>query len=180
MAPKVFEESGFRVTAPAPAFRFADLAAYRALSGQQLKEMDVGWWEKSPRGTDRLLLLELKGVDVWKSSPTDPTRPREHLIQTCVEKATDALLMLAGAWMATTWGQGLTSELPQLVPATGDAALKLVFLIDIPAGHRELLLPVRDEIKRRLSGRLGIFGVPPVSVIDLESALKMGLPVTRI
>jgi hypothetical protein len=69
MAPLTFEESGFRVTAPDPAFRFADLVSYRALSGQHLKEMDVGWWEKAPNGTERLLLLELKGMSVWQTPP---------------------------------------------------------------------------------------------------------------
>jgi hypothetical protein len=181
MAPLTFEESGFRVTAPAPAFRFADLASYRALSGRHLKEMDVGWWEKSPNGTNRLLLLELKGVTVWQSPPDDPSKPHEHLIRTCIEKATDSLLMLSGAWTPTAWGQGLARELPaQLVPYPGDGAIKLVFLIDIPTGRRELLLAVRDELNGRLAGRLGVFGLKSVSVIDLEAAQKMGLPVTRI
>jgi len=183
MAPIVFEESGFRVTAPDPSFRFSELPAYRALSGQHLKEMDIGWWEKSPKGTNRLLLLELKGMEVWQSLPDDPKKPHEHLIRTCVEKATDTLLMLSGAWLPTTWGKELAAEAPpQLTPYAGDghAALKLVFLIDIPASHRELLLAVRDQINGQLSGRLRVFGLKHVSVFDFETAQKKGLPVTRV
>jgi hypothetical protein len=181
MAAIDFEESGFRVSAPDPAFRFSGLESYRSLSGRQLKEMDVGWWETTPDGKNRLLLLELKGMEVWHSRPDDPMNPHEHLIRTCVEKATDTLLMLAGAWIPTTWGQQLARGLPpQAHPYPGDGALKLVFLIDIPAGHRELLHAVRDEINGRLEGRLGVFGIRRVSVIDFESAQRMGLPVARI
>lgn len=181
MAALVFEESGFRVHAPAPAFRFCELKSYRTLSGRRLKEMDVGWWDKSPEGTERLLLLEVKGAEVWQSPPDDPKKPHEYLVRTCVDKATDTLLMLSAAWNPTTWGDGLAKELPpQLVPYPGDGALKLVFLIDIPAGRRELLLAVRDEINGRLAGRLGIFGIKSVSVIDFEAAQKMKLPVTRV
>jgi hypothetical protein len=181
MAPIVFEESGFRVEAPDPAFRLSDLALYRALSGQQLKEMDVGWWGPSLEGQQRLTLLELKGLEVWQTPPDNPLKPREHLVRTCVEKATDTLLMLGGAWIPTPWGQELSRSLPaQALPYPGARALKLVFLIDIPVGRRELLLPVREEINGRLQGRLGIFAMRHVAVVDFESAQKMGLPVTRI
>jgi hypothetical protein len=180
MTPLVFEESGFRIAPPDPAFRIAETAAYRALSGRRLKEMDVGWWETLPDGRHRLLLLEVKGIKVWQTPPDNPAKPHEHLVQTCVDKATDTLLMLAGKWTATTWGQELTKELPVEVSVyPGDAALKLVFLIDIPTRRRELLLAVREEINSRLSGRLGIFGKQSVSIIDFESAQKMGLPITR-
>jgi hypothetical protein len=181
MATIVFEESGFRVDAPDPAFRLADLAPYRSLSGQQLREMDVGWWGPSQEGHQRLMLLEVKGLGVWQTPPDNPLKPHEHLVRICVEKATDTLLMLAGAWAQTTWGRELARSLPtQAVSYPGDKALKLVFLIDIPAGKRELLLPVREEINSRLQGRLGIFGMRHVSVVDFESAQKMGLPVSRV
>ncbi|MCP3136063.1 hypothetical protein [Pyxidicoccus xibeiensis] len=181
MTPIIFEESGFRVEAPVPAFRLADLPPYRLLSGKRLKEMDVGWWGPSQEGQQRLTLLELKGLEVWQTTPDNPATPREHLVRTCVEKATDTLLMLAGAWTPTSWGTELSRSLPtQALPYPGDKALKLVFLIDIPVGQRELLLPVRDEINGRLQGRLGIFGMRRVSVVDFEAAQKMGLPVTRL
>jgi len=181
MASIIFEESGFRVEAPDPAFRFADLAPYRRMSGQQLKEMDVGWWGPSPEGQQRLTLLELKGLEVWQSLPDNPVKPHEHLVRTCVEKATDTLLMLSGAWLPTAWGQELSSSLPaQALPYPGDKALKLVFLIDIPVGKRELLLPVREAISGRLQGRMNIFGMRHVAVVDFESAQRMGLPVTRL
>ncbi len=180
MDPLVFEESGLRVEAPPPAFRLSTLTAYRALSGRSLREMDVCWLDTARLGPPRLLLLELKGMKVWDSPPDDPQRPHEHLVRSCVEKANDTLLMLLSACLPTPWGEGLAQQLP--VPLAGllrTAALKLVFLIDIPATSRELLLAVREEINHRLAGRLGVFSLRHVSVIDFESARKMGLPVTR-
>jgi hypothetical protein len=174
-----FEESGFQVSAPAPAFRFSDLKTYRAASGRELKEMDVCWLDTSAFPA-RLLVLELKGLDVWSTPPDDPLRPHEHLVRTCIQKANDTLLMFAGAWLSTGWGQALAQEMPPaFTPPPKGTRLHLVFLIDIPETRRELLLPVREEINGRLQGRLGVFDLQRVSVIDFESARKMGLPVTR-
>lgn len=179
MATLDFEESGFRVSAPAPAFRFSDLKTYRAASGRGLKEMDVCWLDASTTPA-RLRMLELKGVEVWNTPPDDASRPHEHLVRTCVQKATDTLLMFAGAWLSTTWGQELAREMPSaFAPPPEGTRLRLVFLIDIPETRRELLLPVRDKINSQLQGRVGVFDLQQVAVIDFESARKMGLPVTR-
>ena len=179
MSALVLEESGFRIEAPAPAFRLSELDAYRALSGRNLREMDLGWlWTR--QGKQQLLLLEVKGREVWNTKPDDPTRPHEHLVRACVEKANDTLLMLAAVSVPTPWGQQLAAHLPA---ALGDcvrgSALKLVFLIDIPESNRELLGPVREKINSRLSGRISLFSLEHVSVIDFVSAQRMGLPVSR-
>jgi len=173
------EESGFQVKAPHPAFRFADLVSYRSLTPKGLKEMDVGWWEANASG-QRLILLELKGARVWQTPPDDPARPHEYLINTCVTKATDALLMLACAWIPTTWGQSLQAELPLQAVLDSGCSIWIVFLIDIPEGYREHLLMVREELNARLAGRLALFGIRRVSVVDLAGAAKLGLPVTRL
>ena len=104
-APLEVIESGFHVIAPRPAFRFADCSYYQSLSGKNLKEMDVCWQDVAPNGAARLIVLELKGITVWSTVPDDPTKPHEHLVKTCVAKATDVLLMLAAAWLKTVWGQ---------------------------------------------------------------------------
>lgn len=173
--PRVLRESGVEVRVPPGGFRFCEVAAYRSLSGQGLKEMDVGFWDPARA---RLLLLELKGREVWDAPP--PAVPHEHLVEVCVQKAVDTLLMLSVAWIGTTPGQALRSALPPEAQAyPGDRRVKLVFLIDIPDEKRELLLAIRDELNARLRGKLALFGIPNVTVVSLEVAQKMGLPVQR-
>jgi hypothetical protein len=68
---------------------------------------------------------------------------------------------------------------PQAQLYPGDGRVKLIFLIDVPDEKRELLLAIRDELNARLGGKLALFGVKRVTVVNLETAQKMGLPVRR-
>ena len=172
---RVVSESGIEVSLPPGCFRFAEMDAYRSLSGQGVKEIDFGWWDASGR---RLVLLEVKGREVWDAPP--PASPHEHLLEVCAQKAVDTLLMLSASWLGTAIGSALRQGLPpeaQTYP--GDGRVKLVFLIDVPDQKRELLIAVRDDLNARLRGKLALFGIRVVTVVTLETAEKMGLPVRR-
>jgi len=95
-------------------------------------------------------------------------------------KATDVLLMLAAMWIETDIGRDLKAFMPKDAHKYhGDNSLKLIFLIDTPFSRRSLLLPVKDDINRQLAGCARLFGMKNISIIDLEIAKNMGLPVTR-
>lgn len=168
-------ESGIEVTLPPGGFRLCEAAAYRSLAGQGLKEVDVGWWDPTRR---QLVLLELKGREIWDAPP--PATPHEHLVDVCAQKAVDTLLMLSAAWIGTSIGSTLKPTLPvEAQGYPGDGRVKIVFLIDIPESKRELLLAIRNELNRRLKGKLALFGIRVVTVVNPETAQKMGLPVHR-
>lgn len=174
-AARVVVESGVEVRLPSGGFRLAESPGYRPLSGQSLKEIDVGWWDT---GRDRLVLLELKGREVWDAPP--PASPHQHLVEVCAQKAGDTLLMLCAAWLGTGSGAALRPTLPPEARSyPGDGRVKVVFLIDVPEGKRELLIALRDELNARLRGKLALFGIRVVTVVNLETAQKMGLPVQR-
>ncbi len=40
-------------------------------------------------------------------------------------------------------------------------------------------MPVKDALNRELAGRVRLFGVRNVTLIDFDQAQKMGLPVER-
>jgi len=88
--------------------------------------------------------------------------------------------MLAAVWVETIIGKGLKKSLPgHACQYQGDGSLKLIFLIDTPTSRRALLLPVKDAINRELAGRVRLFGVKHITLVDFEIANKMGLPVER-
>jgi CubicO group peptidase (beta-lactamase class C family) len=174
----IVEESGFRVALDrSTGFRLADLAPYRQLSGLCLKEMDVGWWDTA---SQRIFLLELKGSTVWDKFDADKDAAHGHLVATLRDKATDALLLLAAAWIGTSCGAELKALLPESVQAyPGDGKIKLIFLVDTPASRKPLLSAIKDELNRKTAGRSRLFGIRHLTIVDFDLAVKLGLPVTR-
>ena len=172
-------ESGIKVTADsATSFRLADLEPYRKLSGLSLKEMDIGWWDGS---ASRLVLLELKGSEVWDAFDSPMKDAHDHLVANLGSKAADVLMLLAATWLGTTRGAELKGLLPKEVQSyPGDGRIKLVFLVDTPASRRPLLVAVKDELNRKTAGRARLFGIRHLTVVDLDVAVKMGLPVERV
>jgi hypothetical protein len=172
-------ESGFKVSWPqSSSFRLAEMAPYKQLSGCCLKEMDVGWHD----GTKgHLVLLELKGSELWQTFDRDKTAAHDHLVANLKGKATDVLLILASVWARTEVGAQLSLLLPAAARKfPGASKLKLIFLVDTPATRAPLLGPVKDELNRVLAGRTNLYGIKRVSLVDFDRAQAMGLPVTRV
>ena len=106
---KVYIESGLRVNLPKEQhFRFQDCEIYKQLSGQKLKEMDFGWWQKEQ---NRLWLIEIKDY----AHLTTEERLPNHLLDNLVDKATDSLLMLASCWIKTGKGREFSGCLPKAI-----------------------------------------------------------------
>ncbi len=172
-------ESGFKVSWPrSSSFRFADLAPYQQLSGCCLKEMDVGWYDVAK---GHLVLLELKGSGVWDAFEKDIPTAHKHLVQNFEGKATDVLLILASVWAQTDFGNSLAPLLPVNARTfPGASRLKLIFLVDTPPTRAPLLGAVKDELNRVLAGRVSMYGIRRVTLVDFERARGLGLPVARV
>ena len=179
IATREFTESGFTVTvSSANSFCLAEMDPYKRLSGRNLKEMDVGLIDTA---NDCLMMLELKGSEVWEAFDYDKKVAHEHLVENLGSKATDVLLILSAAWAKTGVGVDFASLLPQRgTKYLGDGKLKLCFLVDTPATRASLLGMVKDELSRVLSGRLQLFGIKRITILDFERAKSMKLPVKRV
>ena len=122
-----YEESGLRLTLPDDQhFRFADLAPYRSLSGQHLKEMDFAWIDQG-----KLILLEVRSYAQVTETLTGPDfmptkgRAAPFRFQALLDKVTDTLLMLAAAWAGTGWGRTLSPPVAvQMLPCWKPAQLE--------------------------------------------------------
>ncbi len=125
-----FSESGFRVRATQPSFRFSACAAYQRLSGMHLKEMDVAWADQDLKGRPRLVVVEHKGAEVWREGPAD-AEPHQRLTDACAAKAIDTLTMLSALWLPTPWGEELAVQVPKEMRTwSPQRVIKLVFVID--------------------------------------------------
>ncbi len=176
----VFEESGLRLTVPdGHWFRFADMAAYRALSGRHLSEMDVGWWDHSAAGT--LWVVEIKDYSGLPATEQLPT----HLLERLTSKATDVLLLLSAAWLNTNRGQQLRVALPvacRSVPLA-PKRLRLVFVLRVhaPMGPdlQRSFGVLKSALAARMSGRAALFDLEDVSLCDHVTAAKY-LPLVAV
>lgn len=159
-------ESGLRVTLPdSHHFRFADLPAYRSISGQNVKEMDFGWINAGV-----LYLLEVRSYTQLTASLADadfvPKKglPAPHRFQTLIDKITDSTLMLLAAWAGTPWGVRLQSDLPPAARAR--LPLKLIIALELPPALCTHLPVLRDGLNSRLLGRISMADAQRVAVID--------------
>ena len=146
-------------------FRFADLPAYKALSGQHLKEMDFAWIADG-----KLVLLEVRSYAQITETLTNadflPTKgqssPRRY--QVLVDKVTDSLLMMLAAWANSAQGHAIKTSLPAGV--RGKLPLKIVIAVDLPTNLVVHLQGLRDSLNERLRGRIALADVRNVVLID--------------
>lgn len=162
----VYQESGLRLELPAGRhFRFADLAPYKTLSGQNLKEMDFAWIHAG-----KLFLLEVRSYSQVTTTLTAadfvPIKGQAvpHRFQALIDKVTDSVLMLLAAWAGSAWGQQLKAALP--APAHSVMPLKVVIAVELPATLTIHLQSLRDGINARLQGRIGVGDLQRVVLID--------------
>lgn len=162
----IYQESGLRLDLPAGQhFRFADLAPYKALCGQNLKEMDFAWVHAG-----KLFLLEVRDYSQVTTTLTGADfvpvkgQPVPQRFQALIDKVTDSMLMLLAVWAGTAWGQQLKAELPASVQSF--MPLKLVIAVELPSTLTMHLQGLRDSLNARLQGRIDVGDLPRVVLID--------------
>ena len=166
-------ESGLHVHLDADqSFRFSDTQFYKARSGQNLKEIDFGWWDAAKQ---TLWLMELKGEEVWNHDE------QHHLVNVLQKKTVESLLMLGAMWSGRAPSVALGHELPGKIAKLGaDAAIRLVVVIPTPTKRKPLLSAVATKLNQMMAGQIGLFGIRRVSVMDADTAVAMGLPVATL
>ena len=167
----LYNDSGLTFDLPdGQHFQFAQLAAYKRLSGQHLKEMDFAWVAQG-----KLYMLEVRsyaqvgstlaGADlVAMSGDAKPYR-----FEALIDKLTDSLMMLLAAWADTAVGQSIKAGLR--VAARSRLPLKLVIALDLPAALTVHLPVLRDSLNERMRGRMALADVRSVTLIDYPRLL---------
>lgn len=175
-------ESGLSVTLPAGMhFRFADAAAYKAVCGHGVKEMDFAWVANG-----KLFLLEVRDYTATAAEVTvadlvpEKGQPQPFRFSALVDKITDSVMMMLSAWSGTKWGSQLNGELP--AAAQIRMPLKIVVAIELPAALKVHLQALRDSLNARLKGRLAVADIGSVVLMDydmLVSNAEFGRFITR-
>lgn len=167
-----FAENNINVEAPKNrSFRLETNAAYLAVKGKNMKEMDVGWVDDA---ASEVWLVELK--DYGAKSPGVFAAAQSKLEDTLPDKLRDTLAMLGAGWAKTPWGQWLVQEIETTCPAFPESAVPIraaaVINIQNPA-DRHLVLNLKEVIRNRLDGELDVMDVQTVIVVPLgHSATK--------
>ncbi len=170
----VYQESGLKLTLPeGQHFRFQDCQAYKSLMGQNLKEMDFGWWQEQKK---RLWLIEIKDY----ANLTPPECLPNHLLDNLFNKATDSLLMLATCWAKTGKGREISSCLPpalqQFPELPEQLKLKLFFILKIKASmFKDEIDALSYQLNNRLRGRMALFNIKHVSLVDHITVINNNL-----
>jgi len=172
-----YQESGLLIGLPdGDSFRFQDNTAYQKLKGQNLAEMDFAWWDAS---NSTLYLMDVKDYSHLTPSEKLP----EPLLEKLIAKVTDSLMILSSAWIGTNQGQQIKIDLPtscQSFPLKPNR-LKIIFVLKIKnSSLKAELSPLKTRLVNRLQGRLALFDLRNVTLIDHEIAINMGLPITEI
>lgn len=167
----LYNESGLTFDLPdGQHFRFAELAAYKRLSGQHLKEMDFAWVAHG-----KLFVLEVRSYAQVASTLAGAElvalngKATPYRYQALIDKLTDSLMMLLAAWADTAIGQSIKAGLP--VAARSRLPLKLVIALDLPAALSVHLPVLRDSLNERMRGRMALADVRSVTLIDYPRLL---------
>ncbi len=170
----IFEESGLRITLPdGESFRFQDCPSYKTLNGKNLSEIDFGWWDSAKQ---TFWLLEIKDY----SHLTPAERLPNYLLEKLTNKVTDSLLILSSIWSGSLQGQEIRAELPTFCHTfpIQPSKIKIVFVLKISNPHLKLeLSPLKTRLRDKLGGRLQVFDITHVTLVDHETAIKMSLPI---
>ncbi|MCD8486186.1 MAG: hypothetical protein LRZ84_05425 [Desertifilum sp.] len=172
-----YQESGLLISLPdEDSFRFQDNIVYQKLKGKNLAEMDFAWWDTSK---STLYLMDVKDYSHLTPSEKLP----EPLLEKLIAKVTDSLMILSSAWIGTGQGQQIKIDLPmscQTFPLK-PKSLKIIFVLKIKNSTLKAeLSPLKTRLVNRLQGRLALFDLRNVTLIDHEIAINMGLPITEI
>jgi hypothetical protein len=163
----IYEESGLRITLPdGECFRFQDCPSYNPLKGKNLTEIDFGWWDSAE---DTLHLLEIKDYSGLPASERLP----EYLLEKLINKVTDTLMLLASVWFSSLQGQQICSDLPASFHKFPLQPKKIKIVINSDIKIRDELSPLKVRLKNKLLGRLKLFDIEHITLVDHETALKM-------
>lgn len=168
-----YQESGIIIELPdGESFRLQDNPAYQKLKGKNLAEMDFAWWDTSQQ---ILWLLDVKDY----SHLTPSERLPDYLLEKLINKVTDTLMILSSVWINSEQGQQIKINLPtscQTFPLKPHR-LKIVFVLKIQNPTLKLSLsPLKTSLVSRLKGRLALFDLNHITLVDHETAIQMGLP----
>jgi len=154
----VFIESGVRVDLTGKCyFRFQDLAAYRSVKGQYVKEMDFCWMDG-----EQLIMLELKAYteEVEHAREENITAEAfiDYLINITAPKIWDSLLMLSACWLSTDKGiefrDELTPEFHAKIQRIG-----IVIVLDVPDWFEPQFGELKGRFREVLKGKMALFDI---------------------
>jgi hypothetical protein len=135
--------------------------------------MDFGWWQEEK---NTLWLIEMKDYAHLTPEECLPN----HLLNNLVNKATDSLLMLATCWAKTGKGREflpcLPTSLQQFPEHQEHLKLKLFFILKIDAAmFKDEIDALRYELNNRLRGRVALFNIRYVSLVDHLTVINNNL-----
>ena len=92
-------------------------------------------------------------------------------------------MILSSVWSGSLQGKQILADLPaslQVFPIY-PKKLKIVFVFKITNTNIKIQLsPLKTRLKERLRGRLLLFDIKNVTLVDHETAMKMGLAIASM
>lgn len=167
----IYQESGLIINLnDEHSFRFQDNQAYQKLKGKRLSEMDFCWLDPNK---NILWLLDVKDYSHLLPAEKLP----DYLLAKLSNKVIDSLLLMSAIWSNTQEGLSLKKYLPKSCHTV--KSLKIIFVFKITNQTiKASLSPLKTKLVNSLRGRLALFDVNNITLIDHEMAIAMDLPLT--
>lgn len=164
-----FFENGVGISMPDPenAFQLATCQAYRKISSESVKEMDIGWYNSSLK---QLWLIELKAFHnpqnlLFQTKDLSDQNILESLLFDLVDKSIHTLCMVQT-------NRANTQSCMGNFTIQDDSEIFLVFLIRTMPNQEDYLQHLQDKIRTRLKPFIAIFKVKAVLVLGYDREKK--------
>lgn len=165
-----FEENGIRVHFPdSNYFQLSTCAAYQAISGQGVKEMDIGWLDTS---NNVLWLVEMKG---YYHPSNAKYFPKDLRISSVVDSLLNELYTKSIHTLCQIYTNraGTKSCVGQVI--SDQATLKLVYLIRTIPGQETYLNPMQDAIRAKLKPFIAIYRIDAITIVSYDYVVSQQL-----
>lgn len=166
---KTYVESGIEVDLGKFSHcRFEICPGYQSIKGDNIKEIDFGWWNEDEKC---FYLLELKD---YSNIPGKLKENSEKLLENLWKKSLDMVIMLAAVWLKTGGSSNITSCFPPEAVTNSKCRIKIFHLINCTTNSEPHLLWLNDKLKNKFKGYQKLFdNIRMCKIISIRKAENM-------
>jgi hypothetical protein len=165
-----FSESGITINFPNhDFFCFENCEGYQRLSGYHLKEMDLGWIDRS---SGVVYLVELKDFTLANFRETDGSVNIDSRVWDLVKKSVDTCTLLASTIFGNAAGLEIKNCFPKPDFTLNLSDVVLIHILNSTAEQKADLQLVRDSFNQKFKAYKELFGLKQVSVLTYDQAKK--------
>lgn len=163
----LFEESGVKIDLTQRVhFNLETCPAYRSLSGNHFKVIDIGWYEPA---SEIWYLVEVKD---FRKHHFESRESVKYIINALTKKSIDSACMLMALQVKSSYSAAIAECLPPEFKITATSKFRFVHILHCSASLEAQMGFIKDEVQARFTAYQKLFGIASCQVVSHERAKR--------